>query len=149
MLVYQEGIRVLLTLLEARVQGMVLQLCQEILDIVVKQAVMSEIVLIALRKEVELDRKIANRKIAQSTSNILSDYQLKKLSHSNSLAPEKYENNTSLDNHAKTLSNNGHNSSEDDDNGSNIDECDEELESSDADIPMQEEIPNNFDIKNI
>ena len=149
MLVYQEGIRVLLTLLEARVQGMVLQLCQEILDIVVKQAVMSEIVLIALRKEVELDRKIANRKIAQSTSNILSDYQLRNLSHSSSLAPEECENNTSLDNHAKTPSNNGHNSSEDDDNGSNIDECDEELESSDADIPMQEEIPNNFDIENI
>ena len=56
MLVYQEGIKVILTLVESNVQGMVYVMCQDILDIIVRESVMSQCVLSALRKEVEKER---------------------------------------------------------------------------------------------
>merc|ERR1712223_1186599 len=56
MLVYQEGIRVIATLVDANVQGMVYVMCQEILDIVVKESVMGKSVLSALQKEIEKAR---------------------------------------------------------------------------------------------
>merc|ERR1719479_458777 len=42
MLVYQEGIKVILTLVESNVQGMVYIMCQDILDIVVRESVMTQ-----------------------------------------------------------------------------------------------------------
>ena len=146
MLVYQEGIRVLLTLVDAKVEGMVLRLCQEILDIVVKQSVMSEMVLRALRKEVELDRYAKMHKAADakstttaSKSNIHSDYLLRNSSQGSSSTSEEYVN-KSVSNNKHTQSDNAQNSSGDEDNDSTADECDEDLESSDADIHMQEEV---------
>ena len=52
MLVYEEGIRCVLTLIEAKVEGTVFRLCQEILNIIVKESFMSESALTALRRAV-------------------------------------------------------------------------------------------------
>ena len=56
MLVYQEGIRVIATLVDANVQGMVYVMCKEVLDIVVKESIMGKSVLLALQREIEKER---------------------------------------------------------------------------------------------
>ena len=147
MLVYQEGIKVLLTLVHANVNGMVLRLCQEILEIVVKQSFMSQTVLSALRKEVELERsaklyKTENERSPRtaSKSNIHSEFALRNSSQSSSGTSEECLNNSAGDEH-KCITDKR---SDDEDSDSTIDECDEEIVSSDADIPMQE--PNNLDV---
>ena len=76
MLVYEEGIRCVLTLIEAKVEGTVFRLCQEILNIIVKESFMSESALTALRRAVNNYRNTELHK----TNNINTENDLSKSS---------------------------------------------------------------------
>merc|ERR1712150_410826 len=124
---YQEGIKVLLTLVDAKVQGMVFQLSQEILDIVVSEAILSKEILLALLKEVQLERnsklyQTENEISESSKSNIHTDETLHISSPSDTFSSDECQ--KSSDFKSK--------------NAENEDDCDEDLASSDADEPMQE-----------
>ena len=142
MLVYQEGIKVILTLVDAKVEGMVLRLSQEVLDIVVKQSVMSQSVLSALRKEVELER---NAKLYKTEDEETPNISSKSIIHSNSLQEISSQPGSaaSQDSRKNYISSNKLRKCENkkksgEDSDSTNDEYDEECESSDGDVPMQE-----------
>merc|ERR1712110_676033 len=125
MLVYQEGIKVLLTLVDAKVQGLVFQLSQEIL--------------LALLKEVQLKR---NSKLYQteneiseiSKSNIHTDETLHISTPSDTFSSDECQ--KSSDFKSKNVEN--EDSCDQNSDSENEDDCDEDLASSDADEPMQE-----------
>ena len=152
MLVYQEGITVILTLVDAKVQGMVLRLSQEILDIVVKQSVMSQSTLSALRKEVELERsaKLYKAEDEETPSNsynsIIHSNDLQEISSQpGSAASQDSRKNYISGNKLSKCENEKHSGGEDSD--STNDDYDEEFESSDGDVPMQE--LNNLDVEQV
>ena len=139
MLVFQEGIKVLLTLVDAKVQGMVFQLSQEILDIVVSEAIMSKEILLALLKEVQLERnsklyQTENEISESSKSNIHTDETLHISSPSDTFSSDECQ--KSSDFKSKNVEN--EDCCDQNSDSENEDDCDEDLASSDADEPMQE-----------
>ena len=142
MLVYQEGIKVILTLVDTKVQGMVLRLSQEILDIVVRQAVMSQSILSALRKEVEMERisKLYKTEDEKSTSisskSIIHSDDVKEISSQpGSVASQDSRKNYISSKRLNKCERDKISGEEDSDSSS--DDYDEEFESSDGDVPMQ------------
>merc|ERR1712080_757079 len=114
------------------------------LEIVVKQSFMSQTVLSALRKEVEQERstklyKTENEKSPRtaSKSNIHSEFALSNSSQSSCSTSEEYLNSAGND-HKCNIDKRSSDKDSDSTDLSTIDECDEELDSSDEDTPMQE-----------
>jgi len=139
MLVYQEGIKVIATLVDAKVEGAVYDMCQEVLDIVVKECVLSKSVLSALQKEIERERssnewnredtKIRNTNFE---SNIHSDSSKATNSKTDSTT-ERRTNKCISDSDASQGS-----ESSSDDSDSSEETSIENTDSRDNDIPMQQ-----------
>ena len=137
MLVYQEGIRVIATLVDANVQGMVYVMCQEILDIVVKESVMGKSVLSALQKEIEKVRlskaytkKGEKNQNSKFKSNIHSETSKEVIDNRDSAKNKNL-------NHCVIIINQSDESSSDE-NDSNTEDQNENNGLSDNDEPMRE-----------
>ena len=152
MLVYQEGIKVILTLVDAKAQGTVLRLSQEILDIVVKQSVMSLSILTALRIEVKLERNAKLYKtedeesLSISSKSIIDSKHLQEISSQPGSAASENSRKNYINSNKLRKCENSKNSGEEDSDSTDED-YDEEFESTDGDVPMQE--LNNLDVEHV
>ena len=139
MLVYQEGIKVIATLVDAKVEGSVYDMCQEVLDIVVKECVLSKSVLSALQKEIERERS-SNEWNREDTkirnTNFVSNIHSDSSKATNSKTDSTTERRTSKCISDSNASQGSESSSDDSD--SSEETSIENTDSRDNDIPMQQ-----------